>query len=100
MEHVDRRRVLVLRVAGLFTIGPSQRRLIENLHDANTGAFELVLTPLVLAGIGVLVSQAVGGGRLLPFVFGLVGFAGACYRLYLDYTARMKKASEGKPWAK
>jgi hypothetical protein len=100
MEQVERRRVLVQRFAGLFTIGPSQRRFIENLNDANTGAFELVLTPLILAGIGVWLERYVGGGVLLPLVIGFVGFFGVTYRLIASYKVRMKQAEEGKPWAK
>jgi hypothetical protein len=100
MERVQRREVLVHRVARLFTIGSGQRRFIENLNDANTGAFELVLTPLIHAGIGVWVGNAVGGGVLLPLVFGFVGFFGVTYRLIAQYKVRMKKAEEGKPWAK
>lgn len=91
---------LARRFGALFTIGPSEQRFIAELNNANTGAFELVLTPLIFAGIGVLIDRALGTAPLVALVFGLVGFAGACYRLYLEYTARMKKAEEGKPWAK
>jgi hypothetical protein len=88
------------RLGALFTINASQRRFLEDLDKANTGGFELVLTPMILAGIGVLLARVVGGGLLLPFAFGFVGLAGTVYRLILDYKARMKQAEEGKPWAK
>ena len=88
------------RLGAMFTISPTQRRFIEELSNANTGAFELVLTPMILAGIGVLLAHRVGGGLVLPFVFGLVGLAGVTYRLIADYKVRMRKAEEGKPWAK
>jgi hypothetical protein len=82
----------------LFTIGPNQQRFIRELDSANTGAFELVLTPLIFAGLGVLLSRVVGGGLILPFVFGFIALGGTVYRLVTDYTARMKKEAEGKPW--
>jgi hypothetical protein len=100
MQRVERRRGVTQLVASLFTIGPRQRRFIEGLDKANTGAFELVLTPLIFAGIGVWLSHVFGGGLLLPFALGFIAFGGTVYRLVTDYTARMKKASEGKPWAK
>jgi hypothetical protein len=100
MQRAERRSVVVQRFAALFTIGPNQRRFIENLNDANTGAFELVLTPLILAGLGVWLASSVGGGVLLPLIFGFIGFFGVTYRLIAQYKIRMKKAEEGKPWAK
>jgi hypothetical protein len=100
MERVDRRTVVLQRVGSLFAIGPRQRRFIQELDKANTGAFELVLTPLIFAGIGVWLSHIFGGGLVLPFVLGFVALGGTVYRLVTDYSRRMKKASEGKPWAK
>jgi hypothetical protein len=90
----------VQRVAGLFTIGPNQRRFIEELGNANNGAFELVLTPMILAAIGVWLSHVVGGGLLLPFALGFIGLGGVVYRLITDYKVRMKQAEEGKPWTR
>ncbi len=100
MQRAERSGLIQRRLGALFTIGPSQRRFIEELSNANTGAFELVLTPLIFAGIGILVNRVVNGGILLVLAFGLVGFAGSVYRLVTDYTARMKKEAEGKPWAR
>jgi hypothetical protein len=100
MERVQRREVVLRRFGSLFTIGPRQRRFIADLDKANTGAFELVLTPLIFAGIGVWLSHVVGGGLLLPFLLGFVAFGGSVYRLIADYKVRMQKASEGKPWTK
>ena len=99
MEQVDRRRAVVQRFAGLFTIGPSQQRFLANLQDANTGAFELVLTPMLFALIGYFVDGAAGTRPVFTVILGALGFTGAVLRLYFDYVARMKKASEGKPWA-
>lgn len=100
MERVQRRQAWGQRIGALFTIGPSQRRFLENLSDANTGAFELVLTPLLLAFVGYFIDGAAGTRPVFTVALGALGFVGAVLRLYYDYVARMKKASEGKPWAK
>ena len=100
MERVQRREVVLRRLGSLFTIGPRQRRFLQDLDKANTGAFELVLTPLIFAAIGVWLSHVFGGGLILPFVLGFIALGGTVYRLVTDYSARMRKASEGKPWAK
>ena len=100
MERVEHRRGWVQRAAALFTIGPSQRRFLENLSDANTGAYELVLTPLIFALIGYGIDRVAGTGHVLTVVLGIVGFVGTTLRLYFDYVERMKKAEEGKPWTR
>jgi F0F1-type ATP synthase assembly protein I len=100
MQRVQRRRGWIHRAAALFTITPTQRRFIEELGNSNTGAFELVLTPMILALAGYGLDRVFGTRPLLTVVFAALGFAGAVYRLYLEYTQRMKQAEEGKPWAK
>ena len=100
MQRAEQRSGWVKRFGALFTIGPTQRRFIEELGNANNGAFELVLTPMIMAAIGVWLASKFGGGLLLPFALGFVGLGGAVYRLITDYKVRMKQAEEGKPWAK
>jgi F0F1-type ATP synthase assembly protein I len=100
MERVERRRAWMHRAAGLFTISPTQRRFIEELGNSNTGAFELVLTPLILALGGYGLDRVFGTRPLLMLVFGVLGFFGVVYKIYLEYTLRMKQAEEGKPWTR
>jgi hypothetical protein len=100
MQRAEQRTGLGQRFGALFTIGPKQKRFIEELDRANTGAFELVLTPMIFAGIGVLLANVFGGGLLLPFVLGFLALGGTVYRLVADYKRRMLKEAEGKPWAK
>ena len=100
MQRAEQRSGLVQRFGALFTIGPSQKRFIEDLDKANNGAFELVLTPMIFAGIGVLLANVFGGGLLLPFALGFIALGGTVFRLVTDYKRRMLKESEGKPWAK
>lgn len=100
MQRAEQRSRLARRLGALFTIGPRQQRFITELDRANTGAFELVLTPMIFAGIGVFLAGRFGGGLLLPFTLGLLALGGTVYRLITDYKRRMLKESEGKPWAK
>jgi hypothetical protein len=48
----------------------------------------------------VLLARVFGGGLILPFTLGLIALAGTVYRIVVDYSARMKKAEEGKPWTR
>ncbi|MEY2424764.1 MAG: hypothetical protein QOI61_336 [Actinomycetota bacterium] len=100
MQRAEQRSGLAERLGALFTIGPSQKRFIQELDKANTGAFELVLTPMIFAGIGVFLAGKFGGGLLLPFTLGFIALGGTVYRLIVDYKRRMLKESEGKPWTR
>ena len=87
-------------LAALFTISPAQRRSIEELNNGQSGGFELVIAAVLFAMVGFFLDGVFGTRPILMLVFGLVGVAGAVYRLYYDYTARMKQAEEGKPWTR
>lgn len=98
MERVERRQGVLRRFGSLFSIGAREQRFIAELNNSNTGAFELVLTPLILALVGFGLDHLFGTGHILTVVFFVLGFVGVAYKLYLEYTERMKKAEEGKPW--
>ena len=87
-------------LAALFTIAPGQRRFIQELHNGQSGAFELVVASLLFALLGVFLDRVLGTGPLLAFAFGFIGLAGGVYRLVTDYGRRMKQAEEGKPWTR
>ncbi len=97
MQQVqDRPRGLVRAVAGLFR-GPSQRDFYEGFSDANTGAFELVLTPMIFAGIGLLVAQFVGSPPdPAPSCFGAFGLSGTVFRALTDYKAAHGQGGGGQ----
>ena len=103
MQRVERRGLAQRVVADLYD-RPARiaqnRELYENASDAYTLAFELVLTPLILAFLGHFVDRAAGTGFVVALGFGIVGVLGVSYRAYKAYTARMKELSVGKPWAK
>jgi F0F1-type ATP synthase assembly protein I len=76
------------------------RELYQNASDGYTLAFELVLTPLLMALLGHFVDRALGTGVVVALIAGIVGVLGVSYRAYVAYTARMKQLEVGKPWAK
>jgi F0F1-type ATP synthase assembly protein I len=101
MDRAERRGLIERAVADLYD-RPARvaenRELYSNASDAYTLAFELVLTPLLLALVGHFIDRAAGTGVVFALVFGIIGLLGVSYRAYLAYTARMKQLSEGKPW--
>ena len=103
MDRAERRGLIERAVADLYD-RPARvaenRELYSNASDAYTLAFELVLTPLLMALLGHFIDRAVGTGVVIALVFGIVGLLGVSYRAYVAYTARMKQLSAGKPWEK
>lgn len=64
------------------------RDLTGALHDS-TGSYELVVAALAAAGLGFLIDRAFGILPVFTLVFAIVGFVGAGYSLYLQYSAKM-----------
>ena len=62
-----------------------QRHLYNGFGNDASRAFELVLTPLIFAGLGWLLDRLLGTSPLLVVVLGLFGFAGVCVRSYFQY---------------
>jgi len=52
-------------------------------------AFELVVTPLVFAALGLLVDHALGTGKLVAIVFGLLAVVGEGAKAYYEYARTM-----------
>ena len=61
-------------------------------------AVEIVMTPLVFAGLGWLIDRALGTGPLFALVLGMLGVVGIAVRMYYGYRADMAREEEGKPW--
>ena len=66
----------------------------------STGAYELVLSPFLLALIGYALDRWLGTVPLLTILFAVVGLVGACIKLYYSYNVEMAEHEKGKPWAK
>jgi F0F1-type ATP synthase assembly protein I len=78
----------------------TRKGLYQGLDDANVRAIQLVVTPLLFALIGFVIDNKLGTGPFLAIGLGVLGLFGECVRAYVFYTQKMKKAEEGKPWAR
>lgn len=67
-----------------------KRELNQQLNSSH-GSFELVVSPLVLGLLGWWLDSKLDSGPWLTIVFAVFGIAGACAKLYFDYTARMQQ---------
>ena len=61
---------------------------------------EIVVTPLLLGGFGLLLDSWLGTGRLLGVIFGLFGVVGIFAKLKLGYDKAMVVEESGKPWTR
>ncbi|MEZ5143958.1 MAG: AtpZ/AtpI family protein [Acidimicrobiales bacterium] len=77
---------------------PSQRREISQSMHRSLGSYELVLSPLLLALIGLWLDRTFDTTPLLVIVFAVVGFAGACIKIYFQYDAEMAEHEANGPW--
>lgn len=78
----------------------SQRREFNDQMQRSSGSFELVMSPLLLALIGYGLDRWLGTVPVLTVIFAVVGFAGACVKLYYGYRVEMDEHEAGAPWAK
>lgn len=74
--------------------------MYQGLDDANVRAIQLVVTPLLMALLGAFLDHRFGTRPVLAIALGVLGLFGECVRAYVSYQEKMKKAEEGKPWAK
>jgi hypothetical protein len=61
---------------------------------------EIVLTPLVLGGLGWLLDGWFGTGKILAVAFGIFGIVGISAKLKLGYDKQMAQVEAGKPWTR
>jgi F0F1-type ATP synthase assembly protein I len=64
----------------------------------STGSYELVLSPLILALVGLGLDHLFGTTPLLVVAFAVLGLVGA--KLYYRYNAEMAEHEKDAPWAK
>lgn len=74
--------------------------LYNGFGTAWSRAFELVLTPLVLALIGFGIDYALDTRPIFTLVFFIFGLAGVVARLYYAYDRDMARHEAAGPWAK
>ncbi len=78
----------------------SQRRELTQQMHRSTGSYELVLSPLVLALLGLLLDKWLGTLPLFTIVFAVVGLTGAVIKIYYGYRAEMEELEANGPWAR
>lgn len=78
----------------------ARRGLYQGLDDANVRAIQLVVTPLLMALLGVFLDHKFGTRPFIAIGLGVLGLFGECVRAYTSYTIKMKQAEEGKPWTR
>ena len=79
---------------------PSQRRDMTQSMHRSLGSYELVLSPLLLALVGLWLDRTIGTTPLLVILFAVVGFAGACIKIYVQYDAEMAEHEANGPWVR
>ena len=71
-----------------------RRETYQGFGDSLARAVELVVTPMLVAGLGYLLDLWLGLVPVLSIVFGVWAFAVTWWRQYYDYNARMKAEEE------
>jgi F0F1-type ATP synthase assembly protein I len=78
----------------------SQRREISEQVHRSTGSFELVVSPLLLALVGYGLDRLFGTVPVLTVIFAVVGFTGACIKLYCSYRYEMDQHEAEALWTR
>jgi F0F1-type ATP synthase assembly protein I len=87
------------KVAGLTRAAvPPQGELYNGAGEGLSRAFELALTPAIIAGLGYLLDRWLGLMPVFTILFFLVGMGGVIARMYYAYDAKMKQHDAASPW--
>ena len=78
----------------------SQRSDFYGGMNRSTGSFELVFSPLLLALIGLWIDRTFDTTPLFVILFAMMGFAGACVKLWLRYDAEMSEHEADGKWVR
>lgn len=76
----------------------AQRGDFSKYMRRGSGSYELVLSPMLLALVGWFIDRWLGTGPVFVTIFAVVGFAGACVKLYYGYKLEMELHEAGAPW--
>ena len=77
-----------------------KRAMNQGFGDGMARAFELVATPLVFGGIGLLIDRVAGTSPVFVVVLGLFGVVGTFVRLWYGYDAEMRTHEASGRWAR
>ena len=75
------------------------RELTKSMHRSS-GSYELVLSAVILAGLGFLIDRSFGTLPIFTAIGAVLGFGGAAVKLYYQYKAEMEEHEAKGPWAK
>ena len=64
----------------------------------SSGSYELVFSSVLLALIGLGLDRWLGTLPLFVTIFAVLGFAGACVKLYYGYKVEVERQEQGAPW--
>ncbi len=78
----------------------SERRELTQQVHRSTGAYELVLSPLILGLIGFGLDRWLGTTPALTVTFVIAGLVGASAKIYFTYKAEMEMHEAQGPWAR
>lgn len=81
-------------------VDTAQRREVTEGLWRSSGGYELVVSPLLLALVGLWIDKSVGTTPLLTVLLAVLGFAGATVKLWYGYKHDMDELDEAGPWAK
>ena len=76
-----------------------QGELYNGFGEGLQRAFELALTPAIIAGFGYLLDRWLGLLPVFTILFFLVAMVGIIARMWYGYDARMKEHEQAGPWA-
>ena len=77
-----------------------RQHLYNGFGDTFTKGMEMVLTPMLMGGIGYLLDRVIGMVPVLTIVFLILGIVGVGVKEYYTYEAAIAVQEEGKPWVK
>ena len=78
----------------------ARQQLNRGYSDGMARGMELVLTPLVLGGLGWLIDGWLGTGKVFAICLGVFGIVGISVKLKLGYDRQMLAVEAGKPWTR
>lgn len=76
----------------------ARRQLNRGYDDGMTRALEIVLTPLVLGGIGFALDAWLGTRPVLTIAFGVLGVVGIFVKMWLGYDREMRAHEAEGAW--
>ncbi len=86
------------RAAAAPHVAGNQSELYNGAGEGLSRAFELALTPAIIAGFGYLLDRWLGLTPILTIIFFLVAMVGLIARMYYGYDAQMKQHDAAGPW--